>query len=208
MGLEHATIVRLQTREVIRVEFNPEEYALEGGSNFAEFAVAGLPVPPVQYTRGSGRTLRVELLFDSSQSWADVRLRSARVAALTEPEPATQAPPVLAFLWGPFAFRCVLEKLTQRFTRFTPGGVPVRVYQSATFKEYAGLAQAEVERGLFVAPPTVRNMAPGGTLSQLAADVFGDPAAWRAIAEANGITDPRRVPVGLALVLPPRPRPA
>src|SRR5437016_2486789 len=156
MGLERATIIRLRTREVIHVGFNPEEYTVEGGSNFAEFAIAGLPVPPVQYTRGSGRTLRVELLFDSSKSWADVRQMSGRVAALTEPEPATRAPPVLAFLWGQFAFRCVLEKLTQRFTRFTPGGVPVRAYLSVTFREYADLAQARVERGLFIAPPTVR----------------------------------------------------
>ena len=91
MGLERAALVHLRTRQVIPVGFNPEEYTVEGGSQFAEFAIAGLPVPPVQYVRGTGRTLRVELFFDTTADWSDVRRQSGRVTALSEPDPATRA---------------------------------------------------------------------------------------------------------------------
>ena len=36
MGLEKATLMNTQTREVIPVQFNPEEYALDAGNSFAE----------------------------------------------------------------------------------------------------------------------------------------------------------------------------
>jgi nucleoid-associated protein YgaU len=42
----------------------------------------------------------------------------------------------------------------------------------------------------------------GETLSSIAAAVYRDPSAWRAIARANEIKDPRRLAPGLVLTLP------
>src|SRR5262249_49017556 len=111
MALEKAVLVNTATREVIRVQFNPEEYALDAGNNFAEFALGGRPTPPIQYVRGSGRSLRIELLFDSSGSLGDVRDLTRRVTGLLDKDPRRGAPPPLVFSWGRFDFACVLEKV-------------------------------------------------------------------------------------------------
>jgi hypothetical protein len=47
--------------------------------------------------------------------------------------------------------------------------------------------------GLFIGPPTVYNIAQGETVSKVAELVMGDPAAWRAIAVANNIDNPRKL---------------
>jgi nucleoid-associated protein YgaU len=40
-------------------------------------------------------------------------------------------------------------------------------------------------------------------LDQISANEYDSPAEWRRIAEANDLEDPRRVPVGTILKLPP-----
>jgi nucleoid-associated protein YgaU len=39
-------------------------------------------------------------------------------------------------------------------------------------------------------------------LSSIAAKLYRDPTAWRMIAEANNLDDPRQIPVGLRLNIP------
>ncbi len=46
---------------------------------------------------------------------------------------------------------------------------------------------------------------PGDTLGAIARDVYGSPAKYTLIAEANQITDPRRIWVGQVLTIPPLP---
>jgi hypothetical protein len=72
---------------------------------------------------------------------------------------------------------------------------------SVTFKEYHEI-KIDIQRGLFIGPPTIRNIIEGETLSGIAGDVLGDPGAWREIAELNNIDDPRRVPAGAQLIIP------
>ena len=45
-------------------------------------------------------------------------------------------------------------------------------------------------------------MRAGETLSSISAAVFRDPAHWREIAVANGITDPRALAPGTVLTVP------
>src|SRR5262245_22856253 len=146
MPLEKAVILNTVTRAILPVQFNPEEYSLDAGNSFAEFAIAGLPAPPVQYVRGTGRMLKVELFFDTCDDLTDVRLQSRRVTSLLDKDPQTQAPPPLVFSWGGFDFPCVLEKVGQRYTHFRPDGTPLRAYLSTTFREYA-VATVEVQTG-------------------------------------------------------------
>ena len=48
----------------------------------------------------------------------------------------------------------------------------------------------------------VHRVVAGDSLQSLAWREYGDAAAWRSIAEANGIDDPSRLPTGVELVLP------
>lgn len=201
MALEKAVLLITATGESIPVQFNPEEYTLDDGNVFAEIGIPGLRTPPVQFVRGSGRSLRVELFFDTSASpGTDVRLQTQRVSGLLEKSPTLQGPSPLLFLWGGLQMPCVLEKVSQRFTRFLPSGVPVRAYLTLTLKEFATTTVA-VQSGLFVLPPTVANLA-GTNLAQVTAQTLGNPADWRVLANANNIDNPRTMDNRSTLAVP------
>lgn len=205
MALEKATIINLDTHEQIPVMFNPEEYSLDMGNTVAEIGIPGLEKSPVQYVRGNIRTLQMELFFDTyeekKEENKDVRRATRRITGLLDKTPTTQAPPVLLVTWGSLQFKCILEKVGQRFIMFLDDGRPVRARLNVTFKEFEPLA-VEVRSGLFMGPPTVHNLLEGETLSKLAHEFLGDPGAWRRIAEQNNIDDPRRIPPGTALLIP------
>ena len=172
--------------------FNPGEYSLDLGNTFAEIGIPGLRTPPIQYVRGNSPSLQMELFFDTSDRQDDVRSRTRQITALLENDPTTQAPPILLFSWGGLNFQGVLESVGQRFTMFTENGTPVRATLTASFKEYEPV-EIEIRRGLFVGPPTLRNIVVGQRLDQLASEVLGSAAAWREIAQANDIDNPRRL---------------
>jgi hypothetical protein len=203
MSLEKATITRLRTNEQISVMFNPAEYTFDLANNFAEIAIPGLRTPPVQYVRGNARTLKMELFFDSFEAHADVRAATQQITALLDPDGPTQAPPILLFTWGGFSLQCILETVSQRFTMFADDGTPVRATLNVSFKEYERV-EVEIRGGLFLGPPTVYNVASGETASKVAEVVLGDPAAWRRIADANDIDNPRTLVPGANLVVPPK----
>lgn len=206
MALEKATIINLNTDERIPVMFNPEEgYSLDSGNSFAEIGIPGVKTPPIQYVRGNSRSLQMELMFDTRDNWADVRQRTQPLVKLIDDDPATQAPPVLLFTWGGFNFKCVLESVSQRFTLFAEDGTPVRAMLSVSLKEYETI-EIEVRQGLFIGPPTVRNIIEGETVSEIAGAVLGDPKKWREIAELNNIDNPLKLTPGTQLILPPRRR--
>jgi nucleoid-associated protein YgaU len=46
----------------------------------------------------------------------------------------------------------------------------------------------------------------GDTLTSVAQQEYGDPGLWRALADANGVDDPMRLPAGARLLVPPRAR--
>jgi nucleoid-associated protein YgaU len=46
-------------------------------------------------------------------------------------------------------------------------------------------------------------VAGGYTLSGIAGEVYGDPGAWRAIADHNDHDDPSRLSAGAVLEIPP-----
>ncbi len=199
--LAKAIIINTHTSERIPVMYNPEEYKLEQGNNFAEVGIPGLPASPVQYVRGKSRTLSMELFFDTYEKGEDVRKYSHGIVGLLDKLAQTQAPPVLLFVMGQFTFQCVLVDAGQRFTMFLRNGTPVRTTLSVRFQEYVSV-EIQVERGLFIGPPTLHNIGERQTLSNLAADYLGDPARWRDIAEANDIDDPFSIPPGQALTIP------
>lgn len=213
MALEKASILNLNTGEDFSVMFNPGEYTLDEGNTFAEIGIPGLRTPPIQYVRGNTRTLNMELFFDTYEkgiyeAGTDVRVATRQITSLLDKDPATQAPPILLVSWGGLNFKCVLESAGQRFIMFLPDGTPVRARLTVRFKEYEPV-EIEIRKGFFVGPPSLQNITAritgeGDTLSQIAAAVLGDPFAWREIAEANNIDNPRLIPPGTLLIVPMR----
>lgn len=202
--LARAEIINTHTNERIPVMYNPEQYNLEQGNNFAEVGIPGLATSPLQYVRGKTRTLSMDLFFDSYERGDDVRRHSGRIVGLLDKLPTTQAPPILLFTMGQFQFQCVLTEVGQRYTMFLRDGTPVRATLSVRFSEFQPV-EVEIEAGIFVGPPTLHTIAQGQTLQQITSDYLGDPKRWREIAEHNDIDDIFNIDDGVELLIPGKP---
>jgi hypothetical protein len=192
-----------QKAEVI---FNPAEYSLEKGNQFASTPLPGLSNPIVSFVNGDADTLTMELFFDTftNKGGADVRNETKKIARLLDIDPELHAPPPVRFVWGPLSFRAVIERLTQRFTMFRENGVPVRATLNVTFKEYKTIEEQLNEKPTQSSDWTKRRVVvEKDQLNLIAAVEYGDPSLWRSIADENDIDNPRRLQPGQEIRLPP-----
>ena len=189
---------------LIPLRFNPTEYQLQKGNNFAEIGIPGLESPPIQFVRGGSEKLTTELLVDTSDTLEDVRERYVdQLRNLMNINIELHAPPVVRFVWDRQVFVGVLESLNVTYVLFTEVGVPLRAKLSAVLKEYRPAA-VQVNDRPTSSPDFDKTWVArrGDTLSSIAAAVYRDARQWRAIAAANGIVDPRRLSPGRVLAVP------
>lgn len=217
MPLEKATLTNTLTEEQIPVLFNPEQCVLSRQNNFAEIAVHGLRSPLLQFTNGALRTLTLELLVDTleehvqgsrviNEAGTDVRTQTDKVTALLDIDRTTHAPPLVLFSWGSINFTSVVTQADQTFVMFRDDGIPVRARVALSFSEFTNVELEAKETKRETADYTkVLTVNAGDTLPQIAVREYGSPSLWRAIAAANAVSDPRRIPVGRQLVLPKLP---
>jgi nucleoid-associated protein YgaU len=209
----------------LKVQFNPTEYTLTKSSQFAEVPIPGLDSPILQFVRGQTETLALDLFFDSTEKGTGEKAEA--VTKLTDEfyqlikiESSTHAPAVLLFSWGDEtfpghrsystlggqgrnAFKCVVESVKQRFTFFSPKGVPLRATLTVSLKEYKTLSDQIAELKLKSADHTKTHVvARAETLPRIAFDVYGNAEDWRAIADYNGIEDPVFLQPGAILEIP------
>jgi LysM repeat protein len=189
---------------IIPVLFNPTEYQLQKGNTFAEIPIPGLETPPIQFIRGASEKLTMDLLVDTSGTNEDVRAKHVdKLRNLLNIAGKLHAPPIVSFIWDKNIFKGVVESLNITYVLFTPEGVPLRAKLALVLKEYRPVEIQVKERPK--SSPNVEKsytVRRGDTLSSIAAAVYRDPAAWREIARANRIRDPRRLAPGRALLLP------
>jgi nucleoid-associated protein YgaU len=103
---------------------------------------------------------------------------------------------------APFWFTCVVESIDRKFLLFSPEGVPLRARLTVKMREYKTIKEMVAE--LQSADHTkARDLKRRERLDQISANEYGTPAEWRRIAEENDIDDPRRVPPGTILKIPP-----
>ena len=101
-------------------------------------------------------------------------------------------------------FQCIVESIKQKFTFFSPEGVPLRATLSLSLREYKTLDQQLDQLNLTSPNRTHSHVTRlGDTLAGIAARYYRRPGEWRAIAGANDVEDPRRLDVGQFLHVPP-----
>jgi LysM repeat protein len=193
-----------------RLLFNPEEYTLNRDNTFATQTIPGLSGPILQFANGNMQTLETELFFDTwdtdSYDKRDVRDLTDQVVGLMDIDKELHAPPVLLVEWGSLAFRCVLARASQKFQMFADDGRPVRARLSVTFNRFIDPEREAREVDRQTADfSKVHVVVQGETLSRIATQHYQDPAAWRPIALANALDDPRAVTAGQALRIPALP---
>ena len=205
----------------IQGQFNPEKYSLTKGVQLAEIGIPGLDSPVLQFVRGQNEKITLELFFDTTEfgmvdNVQDVRNQTVQIYDLLKINPETHAPPRCMLSWGDsaqlFSFgssgpgyypRCVVESVSEEFNLFSPSGIPLRAKLNVTFREYKTIQQQLSENPKHSADRTkVQTVQRGQTISYIAWIVYGDPAQWRPIADANNLANPRLLVPGMQLVIP------
>ena len=218
MGLVRATLTDVSSNNAtpITVQFNPSEYNIEWGANYASMPVPGLQVAIQQFIRGESKNLTLELFLDASDvrggttasttaaaGQNTVRGRLEAIRKFVEIKSELHSPPVCRFDWEDLHFTGVVTSIRERFVLFSDKGQWMRARVTLTLREYKS---AEVQlRELKLQSPDhthVRVLREGETLSHVANEAYGDPRHWRTIAVANDIDRPRFVPPGVPLKVP------
>lgn len=204
-------------------QYNPTELLFEKQIQFAEITIPGLDAPLQQFVRGQAEKLTIELFFDTTEAGTGIDAES--VTALTDQvfqlariDPERHAPPIVTFIWngipgdsyGPRAsgqqrdsFDGVIESIRQKFTLFSPLGVPLRATVNLVLREYRPLDIQLSQLNLKSPDRTRSHVVRGGeTLTAVATAEWDRPEEWRRIADANDIEDPRRMRPGTFLSIP------
>jgi hypothetical protein len=203
----------------IKVLFNPAEYSLERGNAYKVTPLPGLGGPLIQFINGDAATLSMDLFFDD---WTDpdgppgdflpfaagggksVKDRIDEITMLLEIDSELHAPPPVRFVWGPLRFRAVVEKVSRKPSLFRPDGTPARAHLAISFKGFTPYDEDAPKVRLQSADKTKRRQVGAAeTIWDIADKEYGDPRHWRVIAAASDVDDPRALPPGEWLKVPP-----
>lgn len=211
------------TGSTFPVQFNPTEYSLSTGNQFAEIAIPGLDSPVLQFVRGQSETMSLELFFDTTDdgTGADatsVTEKTDKFYRFIKIDPTTHAPAVYRLTWGEHfpntsasyegdainVFDCVVESVERKFTLFNSDGVPLRATMTLSLRQYKTLEEQLNELNLQSADHTrVHVVRQGETLPQIAYAAYENASQWRVIADHNNLLNPRQLSPGMVLELPP-----
>ena len=205
------------------VTYNPTEFGLTKGAQYAEIAIPGLDSPIIQFIRGDSEKMTLELFFDTTEDGTGADARP--VTEKTDPfyrfikiDKELHAPAIYRLTWGDHfpntasgwdtsasnVFDCVIDSVARQFTLFNSDGVPLRATISLSLRQYKTLEEQLEELNLQSADHTrVHIVRQGETLPQIAFEAYENPSRWRLIAEHNDILNPRQLQPGMALKLPP-----
>ena len=209
-GASAAYFENLDKGGTFQVQFNPKEFKLNDKANWTVSKELEKGKPMLTYEKGDPSTVTMELIFDSTDTGGDVYAKFVRpLRGFLYPNVEDEdtegksmvRPPYCKFVWGNFTFDCIVESLAASAIMFSQDGTPLRAKVSLTLKQVEVLEQntAANNKDLTLSSmgsmfsgsssaATTANIAPGQTLTQVA------PRNWRAVAAANGISDPMNPP--------------
>lgn len=194
----------------IRFGFNPKDLSFGKSANWPRQPQpnASSSAPP-QFTGSEPATLTFEMFLDATAEMSDQvvgtveRLLKACVPTERSLARPPGSPPWAVFRWGGFrAFTAVVRSVNGKFTLFTPDGIPVRAVCTVQMEEISGELPGQNPTSGAKTATDVHVLVDGDTLASVAYRHYGNATMWRAIAEANDIDDPMRLPVGTALLVP------
>ncbi|MDF3290598.1 MULTISPECIES: CIS tube protein [Streptomyces] len=195
------------------LQYNPSTIDLRKSASWEPGRAIGFQrTSPPQFLNADPRVLSVQVLLDASDQpgSSGVRSRVETLLACCEPTEASlsrkaPSPPWVRMEWGTFSsigFDACVTSVDVSYTVFSPGGEPLRATCSLTLQEVPGQTPGQNPTSGALTARRVHRTVAGDSLQSLAWREYGDPGAWRAIAEANGIDDPMVLSPGSELLLP------
>lgn len=126
------------------------------------------------------------------------------------PPPAveTTEAPVLLAQWGPpmvgFTFMCKMARIDITFLRVSAAGIPTHAVVNLTLSEEPSSIPFTNPTSGGLPGRDTHTVVAEESLASIATQKFGQPGAWRVIADINRIDDPTSIRPGDVLYLPGR----
>lgn len=168
-----------------------------------------LNVPHKRFRGGEPAHMTLNLFFDTTDTGQDVRNYTDKLFTLTIIQKDTQKtspkPPYCRFVWGKIvSFMAYVTDVNVRLTFFKPNGTPVRAEASVTLEQAMDEAVFPKQNPTsFSEANRVWVVVEGETLDWIAYEEYGDPSAWRHIAQTNNLLNPKDLRPGQILKLTP-----
>lgn len=207
------------TEKNVRIEcmFNPSKFSFQMSNRWDAEPVAGASAPSLRYAGAQSGKFSLSLVFDTTGTGASVTTHTNKLLKLMEvdktladydPQRNSGRPQWLTFHWGTqlHTFKAIISSLNVTFTYFASDGTPLRATVDASFDQYEAddtWARQNPTSGT-PNPQRTHQVLPGETLDRIAARYYGDATRWRAIAAANGISDPLAIRPGSLIAIPER----
>lgn len=213
-SLAHAVIINRDGGNThIPCMFNPKEYSFSKSNQWAPGRGKGQNMPQLEFGSGQPATLQMQLFFDTYAAGEDVRKKYTDAIwklmmvdpKLKDPKTHKSRPPKVCFQWGSaWTFDAVITSISQKFTLFLHDGTPVRATLDVTFQQIQdeSLLPKQNPTSGGVGGERVWIVNEGDTLAWIAYKEYGDSTQWRRIADANRLTQVRRLAPGTVLEIP------
>ncbi|KAA5548444.1 CIS tube protein [Adhaeribacter rhizoryzae] len=189
---------------------NPETYQLDYKVEFNDGQAPGTSGAQQKYKMTKPEEFTFDILFDSTgiidgkpkaDIWDDLK---AFKQMLVDYDGAIHQPRFFKLIWGVTLFKGRLASLSITFKLFKPDGTPIRAIAKAQFK-------GSVEENLRVAKEKsqspdlthLRQVKAGDNLPFMCFKIYEDPRYYLQVAQANNLTNFRRLAVGSFLHFPP-----
>jgi hypothetical protein len=193
-------------------QFNPETLTLSKGAEWIRHrARSAKQVGVAEFTGSQPRRLNVEVFLDATDTH-DTRVQKGVETLLSWCSPTARSiaakaasAPRVRFAWGSFdsvSFYGYLEDVSATYSLFDTDGTPLRATCTLQLIEAGDPTPRQNPTSGSPSTRRTHRLVVGDSLELLAHEEYGDPTAWRVIAEANGIDDPLRLRPGTEILVP------
>jgi nucleoid-associated protein YgaU len=189
--------------------FNPTTYKLSQSVEISPKPDKWIAGGEIEYLHTGPLTLSMQLFFDDfASARGDVTPKISKLLEWqlpTSDKNGDKPPPLVKFVWGNKqldTFTGVIKTVDCSYTVFRRDGTPLQAKVDLTIVGKRLLPPGANPTSHAVDMRRVHTVVQGETIHTVAYLELGQPAYWRAIAEANGIDDPLRVKPGQALLIP------
>jgi hypothetical protein len=196
------------TGKEVPFKFNPKEYSISKSAEWKSKESKGAKKASMpEFVGPKPSQLTLELFLDGTDGSGDVSghvdlLFSCLTSAPKARSNQRPLPPFVQFSWGKVLFTGILRSVNAKYTLFRETGEPIRATCSLTLEELPSDEEGQNPTSGALEPMRTYSVVDGDSLPLIAYREYGDPALWRAVAEANGVDDPMRLWSGDRLLIP------
>ncbi|MEU9564025.1 LysM peptidoglycan-binding domain-containing protein [Streptomyces sp. NPDC048161] len=197
-------------RDRVTLHFNPERVSLGKQAHWDRSAPSNAPAGSPQFVFSQPRTMTLDVFLDAPGSRGGVESEAEKLLGCCTPAAQnaatdTASAPWVRLEWGrgrSTGFLALVTQASVTYTRFAGDGTPLRAECSLALEEIGARTPRQNPTSGGDGPVGTHRLVAGDTLAGVAWRTYGDATCWRAVARANEVDDPDRIPVGTVLVLP------